>query len=172
MQIYLVRHTSVITEKGICYGQTDVDLSDTFLEEARLVKEKLSAVNPENVFTSPLSRCVRLAAFCGYDKAIRDDRLKELNFGDWEGCAWDQTDLSVWSTDWINPPAPNGESFQDMYHRVASFFDQLKNREYQTVLIFTHGGVITCARVYFQQAEMANAFEWMPTYGEIVRFEM
>ena len=30
MEIYLVRHTETSCEKGICYGQTDVDLSEPF----------------------------------------------------------------------------------------------------------------------------------------------
>ena len=30
MEIYLVRHTETICEKGICYGQSDVDLAEPF----------------------------------------------------------------------------------------------------------------------------------------------
>ena len=28
---------------------------------------------------SPLTRCVRLATFCGYPDGERDDRIKEIN---------------------------------------------------------------------------------------------
>ena len=30
MEIYVVRHTKVAIDKGICYGQTDAPLADSF----------------------------------------------------------------------------------------------------------------------------------------------
>ncbi len=172
MKVYLIRHTSVAVPKGICYGQTDVPLNASFEDEARIVKESLKGIRPDAVFSSPLTRCVRLAQFCGFADAIHDNRLKELNFGDWEEKEWDNIDMSIWETDWINPPVPNGESFMEMYGRVASFFGQLSSSPYNTVVIFTHGGVISCARVYFGQAEISSAFELIPGYGAVVEFEL
>ncbi len=172
MRVYLIRHTSVAVAKGICYGQTDVPLNASFEDEARIVKERLEGIQPAAVFSSPLSRCARLASFCGFNNVILDERLKELNFGDWEEERWDDIDMSVWADDWINPPAPDGESFAGMYERVASFFDELKGETYDTVFVFTHGGVICCARIYFGQTDFNNAFDWMPQYGEVVEFNL
>lgn len=172
MEIYLIRHTAVGVPEGMCYGQTDVPLKETFEEEARIVKENLKRVRPDAVFSSPLSRCTRLANYCGFENAVLDDRLKELHFGDWETRQWDEIDMSVWETDWVNPPAPNGESFMQMYRRVASFFDDLKGRSFDTVFVFAHGGVISCARVYFEQADIQETFDLMPRYGEIVKFHL
>lgn len=170
MKIYLVRHTSVDIPQGICYGQTDVPLKETFEEEASVVNNYLINENFNGAFSSPLSRCRRLASFCGYENAVLDDRLKELNFGDWENQRWDDIDMSIWKIDWVNPPTPNGESFMEMYKRVASFFDDLRKKSYHSVIVFTHGGVISCARVYFEQADINKTFELMPRYGEIVQF--
>lgn len=170
MKIYLIRHTSVDVAKGICYGQTDVPLKETFEAEAKVVKDNLSMVKPDIIFSSPLTRCTRLAYFCGFRGVVLDNRLKELDFGNWEGKEWNEIDMSVWETDWVNPPVPNGESFVQMYERVAAFFDGLKGKEYNTVFIFTHGGVISCARVYFQEADIKKTFELMPQYGEVVEF--
>ncbi len=172
MRVYFIRHTSVDVPKGICYGQTDVSLNVSFEEEACSVKEKLRGILPEAVFSSPLSRCTRLARFCGFNNIILDERLKELNFGDWEGKRWDKINMSIWATNWINPPVPNGESFAGMYKRVASFLDKLKEETFNTVFVFTHGGVITCARIYFGQTDFNSAFEWMPHYGEINDFDL
>jgi len=33
MEIYLIRHTTPDVAKGICYGQTDLDVANTFEEE-------------------------------------------------------------------------------------------------------------------------------------------
>ena len=171
MKIYLVRHTAVDIPKGMCYGQTNVPLKASFEDEANIVKSNISNIKADTYFSSPLSRCRKLAHYCNYKDPILDDRLKELHFGDWETQLWDQIDMSIWDEDWVNPPAPNGESFMQMYKRVSHFFDELKTKEYNSVLIFTHGGVISCARVYFNQADINKTFDLMPKYGEIVQFE-
>jgi len=168
MKVYLIRHTAVDVPVGTCYGQTEVSLKDTFKEEAKVVSKKLKGICPDMVFSSPLSRCTQLADFCGFPNAILDNCLKELNFGDWEGNEWNEIDMHIWEKDWINPPAPNGESFVRMYDRVAFFFDELKVSGYNTVFVFTHGGVISCARVYFEQTDISEAFEMKTGYGEIV----
>lgn len=171
MKIYLIRHTSVDVPKSICYGQTDVPLKSSFTDEAGIVKEKLKDIQPTAVYSSPLTRCLRLTNFCGFSDALLDDRLKELHFGDWEEQEWDKIDMSIWKTDWINIPALNGESLLQMYERVSSFFNELKEKNQETVLIFTHGGVINCAKVYFGQTTIEKSFEQIPTYGEVVGFD-
>ena len=71
--------------RGVCYGQTDVPLKPTFEAEAAVTAENLKAYLPfDHVYTSPLTRCVRLATYCGYPDAERDKRIMEINFGDWE----------------------------------------------------------------------------------------
>lgn len=79
MKMTLVRHTSVDVPKGVCYGQSDVGLRATFAEEAERVRENLKGRKFDAVYTSPLSRCVKLASFCGYEDAVRDKRLMEMN---------------------------------------------------------------------------------------------
>lgn len=37
MKIYLIRHTTPHIEKGICYGQTDLDVAETFNNEAEII---------------------------------------------------------------------------------------------------------------------------------------
>lgn len=172
MKIYLIRHTSVDVPKGMCYGQTDVPLNESFEDEAMQVNEKLGGLSPDMIYSSPLTRCTRLVKACNFTEFVMDKRLMELNFGDWERQMWDNLDMSVWHTDWINPPTPNGESFIQMYDRVSDFLDQLKKQDFDTIFIFTHGGVISCARVYFEKADINKTFDLMPKYGEVVQFEL
>jgi len=172
MKIYMVRHTAVGVPPGTCYGQTNVPLKETFEEKAAIVKKSLEGLEFGLVCSSPLSRCRKLAKYCGYSEVVEyHDRLKELNMGDWEMHMWDNLDMTVWKDDWVNNPAPNGESFMQMFERVSSFLDEVKERKTDNVLIFTHGGVISCARVYFGQADIKSTFDLMPQYGEIVQFE-
>jgi alpha-ribazole phosphatase len=60
MNIYLIRHTEVAVERGVAYGQTDVALADTYDEQRDHLLRHLPE-NPAAVFSSPLSRCRRLA---------------------------------------------------------------------------------------------------------------
>jgi alpha-ribazole phosphatase len=171
MKIHIVRHTAVGVD-GVCYGQTDVPLKDTFEEEAEVVRQKLENIPFDAVFSSPLSRAKRLAEYCGYENIQLKDRLKELNFGDWEMQPWNKMDMEEWEKDWINISAPNGESFRQMYDRVASFLDELKGKAYSSVIVFAHGGVINCFRSYFGDTDLAGAFDQLAEYGEIFEFEL
>ncbi|MGL4779749.1 MAG: histidine phosphatase family protein, partial [Bacteroidales bacterium] len=63
--IYLIRHTSVEKMEGICYGQSDVKLSEQADSEFVTIIQKLSEVDPDEIFSSPLSRCTLLAEQIG-----------------------------------------------------------------------------------------------------------
>lgn len=180
MKITLIRHTAVDVPMGVCYGQTDVPLKESFEQEAAVTSARLQervATDGafDHVFTSPLSRCTRLATFCGYADAKRDDRLKELNFGTWEMQSFGQIEdprLQEWFSDYFNVCATGGESFKMQYARVAAFLDELKQKEYERVAIFAHGGVLICAQIYAGAIQMEEAFSALTPYGGIVEISI
>lgn len=176
MEVVLVRHTSVDVLPGTCYGQTDVPLKDTFQQEAADTTSVLHASAPfDQVYTSPLSRCTRLAAFCGYPDAQRDARLMEMNFGEWEMQRFEEIEdpqLQTWYADWQHVSATGGESFLEQYERVAQFFTELKLKPYRRVAIFAHGGVLTCARMYAEGLTAEEAFASPTPYGGIIHLEI
>ena len=173
MKVSLVRHTAVDVPRGICYGQTDVPLCDTFERESSAVVHKLKHLSPDAVYSSPLSRCTRLAAQCGYTDIILSDELKEANFGDWEMKAWDKIDMSVWAADgWKKNPPPGGESLPQMICRVSDFFDRLKQKPFRSVVIFTHGGVFGCVRVYLGLNDINSIFDTPFGYGAVWEFTL
>ena len=150
MEVYMIRHTSVGVPQGTCYGWTDVPLAETFEQEAAVTREKLSGIKFDKVFTSPLSRARRLADFCGYPDAQPDDRLKEMNMGDWEMkfFADPHGELErMWHSDFAKVQMPGGESFPQLYERVADFFDDLRRQPYDRVAVFAHGGVLICGGI-------------------------
>ena len=121
MEIILIRHTSVDVPKGTCYGWTDVPLNPTFEEEAAVTKQNLQQYGDiDAAYTSPLTRTRRLAAFCGYPDAIADERLKEMNMGEWEMQRFDDISdpyIEEWYADYMHLPTPGGESFPMQYRR-------------------------------------------------------
>lgn len=173
MNIYLIRHTSVDVPAGYAYGQTDVPLRSSFEVEALKVKESLSGLTFDKVWCSPLTRCVRLATYCGYPEAKREDRIKELNFGEWEMKSWEELSADprseAWFADWVNTKTPEGESLLDQYNRVSSFLDEIRKTDMQNVCLFAHGGVLTCARVYAGLYDIKDAFKNVPSYGEVIK---
>ena len=175
MEIILIRHTSVDVPKGVCYGQTDVPLRDSFKEEATITAQQLQDDVFDAVFTSPLSRCTRLAEHCGYPDAIRDARLKELDFGEWEMQEFDKIDdprLQEWYDDYFHVAATGGESFIMQLQRVSEFLDEVSRQKYGRVAVFAHGGVLICAQIYAGTLKMEDAFGALTPYGGIVRLQL
>ena len=176
MEIILIRHTSVDVPPGVCYGQTDVPLKATFEEEAAVTAENMKKYFPfEHAYTSPLTRCVRLASYCGYPDAERDNRLMEINFGSWEMKPFDHNNdprLQEWYADYLNVAATGGESFAMQYQRVSGFLDELKQKSYKKVAIFAHGGVLICAQIYAGIIQMEEAFSALTPYGGIIHFHL
>ncbi|MDD4591070.1 MAG: alpha-ribazole phosphatase [Parabacteroides sp.] len=177
MNIYLVRHTTVDVPAGHAYGFTDVPLRSTFEAEAEQVRQQLQGLDFDKVWTSPLSRCVRLANYCGYQDAARDPRLREINMGEWEMKPWDAVTADpqseAWFADWVNTPTPGGESLMDQYCRVSDFLNEIQNQaDLNNVCLFAHGGVLTCARIYAGMYELKEAFKNLPAYGEVIRITL
>lgn len=173
MEVYIIRHTKVAVEKGICYGQTDVALADSFQEELAVLKNHLPT-DFDQVFSSPLSRCKTLAEPFS-SEIIFDDRLKEMHFGDWEMKAWNDIltdEIQPWYDDFVSIKTPNGENFEDLRKRCTSFFDELRTKNYQKVLIVTHGGIIRSTWSYLLEIPLKNTFKIPLDFGEVLHFHL
>jgi len=118
--IYLIRHTTPAIAKGICYGQSDIDVTESFLEEAMLVKAFIPE-NIEHIYSSPLRRCSKLATYLFPNKKIfMDNDLMEIHCGSWEMRKWDeflQPEIDPWMNDYLKLQTPGGESYIDLYGR-------------------------------------------------------
>lgn len=175
MEIYLARHTSVAVPRGTCYGFTDVPVRATFRREATATRLLLRGLTFDHAFTSPLSRAAKLATYCGFPDAERDGRLKEMNMGDWEMQRFDDiTDkrLQLWYDDFLNQPTTGGESFRDLYARVAAFLDDLRRKDFRRVAVFAHGGVLICAQVYAGIVPLKDGFKHLTPYGGVIRITL
>lgn len=171
MDVIFIRHTTPDVAPGTCYGWSDVDVAPSFTAEASITMENLKLYLPiEKAFTSPLKRAVKLAEFCGFKDAERDERLKEMNMGDWEMQLYDHIKdpaLELWYKDYMHLPATNGESFPALFKRVATFLDDLKTKPYKRVAVFAHGGVIVAAGLYAKLFTEEEAFHHLVKYGEL-----
>ncbi|MBC6409822.1 MAG: alpha-ribazole phosphatase [Ekhidna sp.] len=174
MEIHVIRHTPVNFDKNRCYGQLDIPLAEGFIENAKSLSNQLSDCY-EQVITSPLSRCVKLADELNLKDSKRDNRLLELDFGDWEGQLWNdinQKALNTWMEDFVNNSPTNGETLNQMYKRIAEFIDSLRSENFDKVLIITHSGVIRCFWAYFLEIPLYNIFKLPISFGEVFKFNL
>lgn len=133
---YLIRHTPPLIEEGLCYGQTDLFLKDGYEQYFKDIKKKLPKVS--KVYSSPLQRCLLLANYLS-ENVIIDDRLKEINFGDWELLPWVKIP-KYWYQDYENVRPPNGENLIDLKIRVEDFFQKTLLNSKESVLVVSHHG--------------------------------
>ena len=176
MRVTFVRHTEVDVPTGTCYGRSDVGLHPSFPIEAAAVSNKLQAIADkegyfDGVYSSPLSRCRRLAEACGYADAISDDSLLELDFGEWELQRFDDiTDphLEDWYADWFHVAPTGGESMEMQVARVKCFLDREAASGKENILVFTHAGVILSALLLTGRCSLSDLFDHRPSYGGIL----
>lgn len=174
MKVVFVRHTSVEVPAGMAYGRSDVPLRASFPLEASVTRACLAAYGLfDAAYTSPSTRCTRLADYCGYREATRDERLMEIDLGDWEMQRFDEIAdprMELWRADAFTTAATRGESLADQYGRVRDFLEEMLGTDHEQVVVFTHGGVIACARIFSGEISVEEALDREIAYGGV--FEM
>lgn len=175
MRLTLVRHTSLQIPPGVCYGQTDVDVAASFMQEASLTKHKLNGGQFDAVFSSPLQRCVKLSQVLATESVVHDERLKELHFGDWEMRAWDDIPRDVfdhWAQNYAELAPPNGETFGQLQQRGIAFTEDVLQKHPQGhVLVVTHGGMIRAILAHVLNMQLKGLFRFNIDYGSVTQLD-
>ncbi len=175
MDIYLVRHTTPDVPSGVCYGQADVGLAESFEDEWATLSAKLTCLENPLVFSSPLQRCEKLAQRAvdhfNFSSPLTDARLLELNFGDWELKSWrdiPQGIVGEWSDEHVKQAPPNGESYADLHIRAKAFLaDLARDQNNKQALIFTHAGVIRALVAEALKVPLREASRVEVNYGSV-----
>lgn len=170
MEIYLIRHTAPDIEKGICYGQSDIPLKETFPLEAKTILKSIPK-HFDKVYSSPLQRCTKLANHIDQN-ITTDTRLMELDFGSWELKKWDEipnNEIQPWYDDWVNKPTNKGESYRELQNRALSFLEEIPNH-YKRIAIVSHSGVIRSLWAHFNNEALKDSFNTLTIeYGAVLK---
>ena len=161
MRLHLIRHPAPCIAPGLCYGRLDV-AADNASAVAATLQPALPADAP--VYSSPLRRCAELAA-CLRPLPLFDARLAEIDFGAWEGRAWDdipRAELDAWAADIAGYAPPGGESPWQLQARALAFVHSLPDEE---AVIVTHAGVIRTLLAWSQQLPPERWCELNFAYG-------
>jgi len=182
MLIHFIRHTTPDVPRGVCYGQSDMDVADSFEQELEKVRKQLIQKRVLEkrllLYSSPLLRCVKLAeALFSSNMICLDDRIKEMHFGNWEMVSWNdinRVELDQWGGDFVEVACPGGESYRAMYHRVVEFlqfvteYSSRVNADIDSIIVVTHAGVIRSVLSYWGKTTLENSFDCRVEYGEVV----
>jgi alpha-ribazole phosphatase len=177
--IGLLRHGE--TETGKVYrGWTDDPLTATGWQQMRESTTRLTQW--DLIVSSPLQRCACFARQFAETHAIpyqKDARLKEIDFGQWEGCsakeimATSPTALQNFWRDPIAHPPPGGESLDQFQSRVIETWEKLSiDFAQQKMLLVTHGGVIRVLLSHLQNTDLNRLFEIEVKHAAILGLQM
>ncbi|MCB0282495.1 MAG: alpha-ribazole phosphatase [Calditrichae bacterium] len=172
MHIYLIRHTTPDIELDHCYGQSDIDVKDSFNDEVSRIKNILPELNSVQVFSSPLQRCHKLANALQIGKVQTDNRLKEINFGEWELKKWKdiaKEEFDFWIEDFVNRRAADGECYRDVSKRMVGFLNDAIKMDYENIVIVSHGGSLRTLFAHISEAPLKNLFRINIDFGSVSR---
>ena len=161
MKILLIRHGRQNTP--LC--NVDVPLASEGRRQAELLAERLKHEHVDSIWSSELIRAVETADIINevlqVERVIRPD-LKEISFGDLEGLSDEaiadkyEDFLRARSRMESDMAYPGGENAQDVLDRVLPVMDEILEREYETVAIVTHGGVIRSLAAHYLGMDLAR----------------
>jgi broad specificity phosphatase PhoE len=153
--LYVIRHGETDWNKVQRYqGQTDIPLNDTGRAQAarngRVLREVLGArTEALDFISSPLVRASETMEIVRTNMGLSarpfptDDRLKEQNFGHWEGQIWgelptlDPEGFAARKADTWNWTPRDGENYEMVRVRVLSWLAGITR---ETVVV-THGNI-------------------------------
>ncbi len=148
IRLHLLRHARTTAPSGSLVGSTDVDLSESGMRQARELARRL----PDDVpcLCSPMLRCRqtlnRLQANGVASDVVFDERLREMDFGDWEmktfsELADNDAGIDAWM-EYVHFTFPGGESVDHFVARIRDLLAEFRTRPDEEILLLTHGGVI------------------------------
>jgi len=153
---YLVRHgeSEWNAENRLC-GRSNVPLSEAGRRQARSLAERLKPIRFEAFYSSPLERALETARLIAESVALQpvpDQRLVELDYGQWEGKTLteitdnDPRTFRAWDADPAQVAPPGGESGLEAQRRIVSCLEALAAKHPQGhVLVAFHKTVCRLA---------------------------
>ncbi len=141
MKLILCRHGQTLwNTQHRTQGRTDIPLDERGLLQAAALGNRLRNLPIAAVYASPLSRACDTAAAAGFP-IVRDERLLEREFGEWEGKRFSQLREEYpviweqWKKDPYGALPPGAESMQDLYARSVDFLEDMRVRYKQDELV-------------------------------------
>lgn len=182
LTIYLLRHgeTPYNADGNRYCGTTDIGLTDKGIVQATSISQLIDPQKIDAVYASPLQRAFRTAqlAIRNQQVVIQDERLMELDFGQWEGktreefvaeapALWEQWDAAPEKT----RAGGTGNTATEIVMRVDEFFmEKLQQHINSTLLVVAHNTVNRLYLAYKLGMPLRNYRRIIQENSAITRF--
>lgn len=154
MKLVLVRHVETYGNiEHRLNGHTESEYTRRGEAMKELLVKELIVLDKKllfnKIYASPISRAYKIAQAVGEStgKEINvDNRLREFNFGIFEGKTRDEcittnkSEWDQWMESYLDYPVPNGQSQREYHELCAEFLSELNVDE--TILLVAHGGTV------------------------------
>ncbi len=155
--VYLIRHgLTQWNTGGFFRGTHDVPLSEEGLRQAHLLGKYLAGESKKQnraiIYTSPLSRARETASIiAGYtgNRVVSDDRLMDVDFGNWQGKDAFQVEemypelYRIYKNNPEKTAFPGGETLQECFQRCTQgLFDLAPKNDTKTAMLVSHRVVL------------------------------
>ena len=132
LTLILTRHGQATAGEVMLGGQLDVPLTPEGRTQAQALARRLSGVRIDRIVSSPMLRALETAQAIATGRPVElDERLRELDYGRWEGLTYAEIDdrdpelRARWEHDPAATHSPGGESGDDVAARALSFLVDL-----------------------------------------------
>ena len=186
MKLWLLRHARVLAAPRLCYGASDLPADPEATQNAA---QAAAAVLPAGlpVWVSGLQRAQQLAHDLhtlrpDLGAARCDVRLNEMDFGCWEGQAWDnipRAAIDTWTADFARHRFGGVENTQEVLDRVAAALADVHAQVGASgeAVWVTHAGVVRAVILLTTPGRrpIRNAREWPDTpvgHGELMGIDV
>lgn len=180
-RIALIRHGATEANLRKFYaGSTDLPLALEGQRQAEALAERVKAMQPDKILSSPLKRAQDTAkiATSGINLEIElDDNLREVDFGKWENKSYTELardykeDLDKWFSWDPDFRFPEGESFKGFSQRVGDVMERIESESAGSLIVFTHGGVISHLMCLILSLPFQNQFSLLLPPASFVMLE-
>ncbi len=153
---YLIRHGE--TEWNIAnkyQGKTDIPLSPKGIQQAEQLSKRLQSVKIDAIYSSDLKRAYDTGMKIAQKKEMKVHcmaRLREIDFGEWEGYTIEQLQkiygesYNNFLLEPYNYPFPGEGSMETVRQRIDEVIQKiLQNECGGSIAIVSHGGVLKVA---------------------------
>jgi broad specificity phosphatase PhoE len=177
--LYMVRHGQTDSNlDGIIQGQSlDVPLNEKGIEQAKKVAEFFNSQKLDLIVSSDLIRAYQSAKIIGKAlniKIEKDRRLREMNFGEWEGNSIIELTKTPAGKIWEEKPSEweirGSETLLQVQRRIVeATFEYIQKAD--KLLLVTHGTVISTFLLHVEKLPLDMVKNYFPKNGEIFKFQ-
>lgn len=181
MDVVLIRHARPDVGSGICYGRTDLCLATPVTPGPAAIVAGLPI--PHRVLTSPLQRAAdtaRLLLQALPSHSLQPEiepRLAEIDFGAWEGRAWDvipRSELDALAHDLLDACPHGGETATKALARVSGWATALAQQAPPDACLWVvgHAGPMRMLAAHWLGLPLATTLGWELGFGASCLFRL